>query len=120
MKSLYESILTSTNAGKSKIIDRQYLLNNGWELRNDLFGGNIKGDIYFNKETEHVLRCLNYKGGDIFVIDVLTSKHYVETKIIKTIEELEIVVKWWKSGIDKDKKEEKRLLKKIEKFEDIF
>lgn len=121
MKTLYESILSSTKSGTYKNITKEYLLNNGWSIDN-YWKGKISGIPYKYIENESLIRGLrdSKTGEEYFCIDVLNSKKHVETKIIKTIKDLNILIQWWKSKENNDINEERKLLKQIEKFESAF
>lgn len=121
MKSLYESILSSTKSGTYKNITKEYLLNNGWSI-DKYWEGKISGIPYKYIENERLIRGLrdSKTGEEYFCIDVLNSKKHVETKIIKTIKDLNILIQWWKSKENNNINEEKKLLKQIEKFKSAF
>lgn len=121
MKTLYESILSSTKSGIYKNITKEYLLNNGWVI-DEFWKGKISGIPYKHIENECLIRGLRdaKTGEEYFCVDVLTSKKTVEVKIIKTIKDLNILIQWRKSKENNDKNEERKLLKQIEKLESLF
>ena len=105
MKSLAESILSSTGSGKNRKIDVEYLLTHGFEPS----GGSTK--TIKHKETGSVLRIF----GDKIVLNIL--KHYddgifIKRLVVSTIEDLELVIKWFKAMEYKDSTSEIEKLRK--------
>ena len=102
MKSLTESILSSTNTGKNRKIDVEYLLTHGFER-----------DIHISpktrlkhKETGYFLRIFE----DKIVVDIFKDKKSFVTKlVVSTVEDLDLVIKWFKAR-------EKNLDSEIEKL----
>ena len=89
MKSLAESILSSTGSGKNKKIDVEYLLKHGFE-QDTFFGSPI---IFTHKETGQSLRKFNDKIAlDVFKYSTLSTK----TLVISTIEDLDLVIELFK------------------------
>ena len=89
MKSLAESILSSTGSGKNKKIDIEYLLKHDFE-QDTFFGGPI---IFKHKETGQSLRIV----GDKIVLDVFKySSLSTKTLVVSTIEDLDLVIELFK------------------------
>ena len=89
MKSLAESILSSTSSGKNKKIDVEYLLKHGFE-QDTFFGSPI---IFTHKETGQSLRKFNDKIAlDVFKYSTLSTK----TLVVSTIEDLDLVIELFK------------------------
>ena len=90
MKSLAESILSRTGSGKNKKIDVEYLLKHGFE-QDTFFGSPI---IFTHKETGQSLRKFN----DKIALDVFKySSLSIKTLVVSTIEDLDLVIKWFKA-----------------------
>ena len=109
MKSLAESILSSTGSGKNKKIDVEYLLTHGFEP--DTRYGNTK-TIFRHKETGYrlitprdkiLLYIFKYKD------DSLSTKKLV----VSTIEDLDLVIKWFKVRYNDSKTEQEKLRKEL-------
>ena len=113
MKSLAESILSSTNTGKNKKIDVEYLLKHGFE-QDTFFGSPI---IFTHKETGQSLRKFNDKIAlDVFKYSSLSTK----TLVVSTIEDLDLVIKWFKeyhNSKTEEAKLRKEIFKKLKEFE---
>ena len=89
MKSLAESILSSTSSGKNKKIDVEYLLKHGFE-QDTFFGCPV---LFKHKETEQSLRKFN----DKIVLDVFKySSLSTKTLVVSTIEDLDLVIELFK------------------------
>ena len=89
MKSLAESILSSTGSGKNKKIDVEYLLKHGFEQAT-FFGGPI---LFKHKETGQSLKTI----GDKIVLDVFKySSLSTKTLVVSTIEDLDLVIELFK------------------------
>ena len=89
MKSLAESILSSTNTGKNKKINVEYLLKHGFE-QVTFFGGPI---LFKHKETGQSLKTI----GDKIVLDVFKySSLSTKTLVVSTIEDLDLVIELFK------------------------
>ena len=113
MKSLVESILSSTDSGKNRKIDVEYLLTHGFER--DI---NISPKTRLkHKETGYFLRIFE----DKIVVDIFKDKSSFVTKlVVSTVEDLDLVIKWFKareknsdSEIEKLRKELFKKLKEI-------
>ena len=113
MKSLAESILSSTDQGKNKKIDVEYLLKHGFER--DI---NISPKTRLkHKETGYFLRIF----ADKIVVDIFKDKSSFVTKlVVSTVVVLYLVIKWCKareknsdSEIEKLRKELFKKLKEI-------
>ena len=113
MKSLVESILSSTDSGKNRKIDVEYLLKHGFER--DI---NISPKTRLkHKETGYFLRIFE----DKIVVDIFKDKSSFVTKlVVSTVEDLDLVIKWFKareknsdSEIEKLRKELFKKLKEI-------
>ena len=104
MKSLTESILSSTNTGKNKKIDVEYLLKHGFEL--DTSYGNQKKFIH--KETGFRL----IKHGDKIVLNIFKDEKLSAKKlVVSTIGDLDLVIEWFKAWKYNDSKSEEEKLK---------
>ena len=114
MKSLAESILSSTGTGKNKKIDVEYLLKHGFEL--DTSYGNQKKFIH--KETG----CRLTKYGDKIVLYIFKDEKLSAKKlVVSTIEDLDLVIEWfkaWKYNNSTSEKEKLRneLFKKLKEI----
>ena len=103
MKSLAESILSSTGTGKNIKIDVEYLLTHGFEP--DIRSPRT---MFQHKETGHSLT----KHGDkivlhIFKDDISSTKKLV----VSTIEDLDLVIEWFKAWKYNDSTSEKEKLR---------
>ena len=117
MKSLAESILSSTGSGKNRKIDVEYLLTHGFEP--DYRYGNPK-TIFRHKETG--CRLITHKDKILLYIfkdkdDRLSTKKLV----VSTIEDLDLVIEWfkaWKYNNSTSEKEKLRneLFKKLKEI----
>lgn len=94
MKTLYESILSSTKSGANREIDDKILKAYGFKLRPKEYGGNM--GMYEHKDTKAPLRKTNKNGKDCYVFSVYFNKR-LQTKIIKTIKDLELVINFQKA-----------------------
>ena len=101
MKSLAESILSSTRSGKSRMIDVEYLLTHGFEP--DKYYGNPK-TMFIHKETGYILR----KFRDKIVLHFFKEKNLV----VSTVDDLDLVIKLFKSFEYNDSNSEQDKLKK--------
>ena len=114
MKSLAESILTSTDSGKNKKIDVEYLLKHGFE-QDTFFGSPI---IFTHKETGQSLRKFNDKIAlDVFKYSSLSTK----TLVVSTIEDLDLVIELFKEikyhySITYEAKLRKAIFKKLKEL----
>ena len=110
MKSLAESILSSTGTGKKRKIDVEYLLTHGFER--DIRSPRT---MFKHKETGYTLVTYN---DEIFLYiyedDGLSTKSIVRTLFVSTIEDLDLVIKWFKKlKYDDSKSEEEKLRKEL-------
>ena len=109
MKSLAESILSSTNSGKSRIIDVEYLLNHGFEPVTSY--GNPK-TMFRHKETGYTLRVFRDKIVlYIFKDENVSAKKSEKKLVVSTIGDLDLVIKWFKSWEYNDSDSEKEKLR---------
>ena len=114
MKSLAESILSSTSSDKNRKIDVFYLLKHGFEL--DTHYGNQKTK-FIHKETG----CRLTKHGDKIVLYIFKDEKLSAKKlVVSTIGDLDLVIEWFKareknsdSEIEKLRKELFKKLKEI-------
>ena len=105
MKSLAESILSSTGSDKNRKIDVFYLLKHGFEL--DTSYGNQKKFIH--KETG----CRLIKHGDKIVLNIFKDEKLSAKKlVVSTTEDLDLVIEWFKAWKYKDSTSEKENLRK--------
>ena len=113
MKSLAESILSSTNSGKNRKIDAYYLLTHGFE-RDIRFGPKTR---FKHKETEYLLRIFE---GEI-VVDIFKDENsFVKTLVVSTVEDLDLVIEWFRARKNKANSEIEKLRKEIfKKLEEI-
>ena len=89
MKSLTESILSSTGSGKNKKIDVEYLLKHGFKL--DTYYGNLK-TMFIHKETGQPLRIFRDKIV-LYIFKVIDYNSYPKRLVISTVEDLDLVIK---------------------------
>ena len=110
MKSLAESVLSSTGSGKNRKIDIEYLLTHGFEPSYDR-------TMFVHEETGKLLRIFE----DKIVVDIFKDKNSFVTKLlVSTVEDLDLVIEWFKareknsdSEIEKLRKELFKKLKEI-------
>ena len=106
MKSLAESILSSTNSGKNRKIDVEYLLTHGFE-RDIRFGPKNR---LKHKETGYILRIFE---GEI-VVDIFKDENsFVKRLVVSTTEDLDLVIKWFKARERKANSEIEKLRKEL-------
>ena len=106
MKSLAESILSSTNSGKNRKIDVEYLLTHGFER-----------DIHISpktrikhKETGYFLRIF----GDKIAVDIFRDeKSFVTQLVVSTVEDLDLVIEWFKARARKANSEIEKIRKEL-------
>ena len=113
MKSLVESILSSTDSGKNRKIDVEYLLTHGFER--DI---NISPKTRLkHKETGYFLRIFE----DKIVVDIFKDKSSFVTKlVVSTVEDLDLVIKWFKAREKNSDSEIEKLRKELfKKLEEI-
>ena len=102
MKSLAESILSSTGSGKNRKIDIEYLLTHGFKPSYDR-------TMFVHEETGKLLRIAR----DEIVLDII--KHdgiFTRLLVVSTVEELDLVIKWFKAWKYNDSNSEKEKLRK--------
>ena len=106
MKSLAESILSSTDTGKNRKIDVEYLLKHGFER--DI---NISPKTRLkHKETGYFLRIFE----DKIVVDIFKDKSSFVTKlVVSTVEDLDLVIKWFKAREKNSDSEIEKLRKEL-------
>ena len=105
MKSLAESVLSSTGSDKNRKIDVFYLLKHGFEL--DTHYGNQKKFIH--KETG----CRLIKHGDKIVLNIFKDEKLSAKKlVVSTIGDLDLVIEWFKAWKYNDSTSEKEKLRK--------
>ena len=107
MKSLAESILSSTGSGKNKKIDVDYLFKHGFEPDNR-YGPNSR---FKHTETGYLLRIFR----DEIVLDISNGRgSFVKKLVVSTVEELDLVIKWFKAcEYNNSNSEEEKLRKEI-------
>ena len=115
MKSLAESVLSSTDSDKNRKIDVVYLLTHGFEP-DDHFG-NPKTK-FRHKETG----CRLTKYRDKIVLNIFKDEKLSAKKlVVSTIEDLDLVIEWfkaWKYNNSTSEKEKLReeLFKKLKEI----
>ena len=107
MKSLAESILSSTNSGKSRMIDVEYLLTHGFVP--DKYYGHPK-TRFIHKETGYILRVFRDK---IVLYNIKDENLSEKTLVVSTTEDLDLVIKWFKSWENDSKTEQEKLRKEL-------
>ena len=106
MKSLAESILSSTNSGKNRKIDVEYLFKHGFESDNR-YGPNSR---FKHTETGYLLRIFE----DKIVVDIFKDKKSFVTKlVVSTVEDLDLVIKWFKARENNSDSEIEKLRKEL-------
>lgn len=108
MKSLTESILSSTGSGKNRKIDVYYLLKHDFEP-DDRYGS--PKTMFKHKETGYTLRTFEDKIlVDVFNDDSLSR----ETLVVSTVEDLDLVIEFFKKiKYNNPKSEQDKLRKEI-------
>ena len=108
MKSLAESILSSTGSGKNKKIDVEYLLKHGFErdIRSPRTMFKHKETGYTLVTYEDKILLYTYKN------DGLSTKSIVEILVVSTIGDLDLVIEWFKMLKYNDSKTEQEKLRK--------
>ena len=104
MKSLAESILSSTVSGKSRMIDVEYLLTHGFEPVTSY--GNPK-TMFRHKETGYTLRVFR----DKIVLYIFKDDKSEKKLVVSTIGDLDLVIKWFKAWEYNDSDSEKEKLR---------
>lgn len=125
MKSLYESILSSTNSGKNKKIDVSYILSIGFKLEEH----SNSQDTYILDKWRRNLYTYPKIPGKIVYRTTMRKGKYIDFKyfILETIHDLDLAMKFW-NKIEKgyfgvvsgDVKQEEERQRKIEKYEIEF
>lgn len=115
MKSLYESILSSTKSGKYGDLTIHYLLNKGYDEADDLPLSEKHAFIIHSSEKFGHFHALYMSNNDEFYMAISHRTGRIKYQI-KTIYDLETVENYWKF-LDKGDKSSMRTYKKqIEKF----
>lgn len=114
MKSLYESILSSTKSGANLPLTLDYLLKRSYRFEdgpthNDTI---IVKDGLFEDSTTHVLHYKEFNGKMYIWIRIYKYSKFFP-KWIETIKDLELVENLWDCRDRKDKKGSEKALDKI-------
>ena len=115
MKSLVESVLSSTGSNKNRNINVVYLLTHGFEP--DDYFGNPKTK-FRHKETG----CRLTKYRDKIVLNIFKDEKLSAKKlVVSTVEDLDLVIEWfkaWKYNNSNSEKEKLReeLFKKLKEI----
>lgn len=125
MKTLYESILSSTGSGKNKKIDVSYILSIGFRQE----GHSVFKDIYILDKWDRVLYTYPKFPGKIIYRTILGKGKRKDFKyfILETIYDLNLVMEYWNkletnyfgAAVGSGKQEEERQ-HKIEKYKIEF
>ena len=125
MKTLYESILSSTNSGKNKKIDVSYILSIGFRLAEH----SNSQDTYILDKWRRILYTYPKFPGKIVYRTIIHKGKYLDFKyfILETVYDLDLVMDFW-NKIEKgyfgfvslDGKQEGERQRKIEKYEIEF
>ena len=104
MKSLAESILSSTGSGKNRKIDVEYLLTHGFKPSYDR-------TMFVHEETGKLLRIAR----DEIVLEIIKyGGIFTRLLVVSTIEDLDLVIKWFKAcEYNNSNSEEEKLRKEI-------
>ena len=104
MKSLAESILSSTGSGKNRKIDIEYLLTHGFKPSYDR-------TMFVHEETGKLLRIAR----DEIVLEIIKyGGIFTRLLVVSTVEELDLVIKWFKAcEYNNSNSEEEKLRKEI-------
>ena len=94
MTTLYESILSSTKSGANREINDKILKSYGFKLRPKEYGGNM--GMYEHEDTKASFKKTNKNGKDCYAFSVYFNNK-LQTKIIKTIKDLELVINFQKA-----------------------
>ena len=121
MKSLYESILSSTGSGKNKKIDVSYILSIGFRLEEH----SSSQDKYILDKWGRILYTYPKFPGKIVYRTTMHKGKYIDFKyfILETIYDLDLVMEFW-NKIEKsyfgvvsgDVKKEEERQREIEKY----
>lgn len=125
MKTLYESILSSTGSGKNKKIDVSYILSIGFRLESH----SVSRDSYVIDKWERVLYTYPKYPGKIVYRTTMRKGKRIDFKyyILETIYDLDLVMEYWNKletnyfgkavGVGKQEEERQH---KIEKYKIEF
>ena len=104
MKTLKESILSSTGSGKNRKIDVEYLLTHGFKPSYDR-------TMFVHEETGKLLRIAR----DEIVLEIIKyGGIFTRLLVVSTVEELDLVIKWFKAcEYNNSNSEEEKLRKEI-------
>lgn len=93
MKTLYESILSSTGSGKNKKIDVSYILSIGFRLEDT----SISHDTYILDKWARVLHTYKKFPGKIIYCTTMRKGKHIDYKyyILETIYDLDLVMEYW-------------------------
>lgn len=93
MKTLYESILSSTGSGKHKKIDVPYILSIGFRLEDT----SISHDTYILDKWARVLHTYKKFPGKIIYRTTMRKGKHIDFKyyILETIYDLDLVMDFW-------------------------
>lgn len=93
MKTLYESILSSTGSGKNKKIDVSYILSIGFRLESH----SVSRDSYVIDKWERVLYTYPKFPGKIVYRTTMRKGKRIDFKyyILETIYDLDLVLEYW-------------------------
>lgn len=93
MKTLYESILSSTGSGKNKKIDVSYILSIGFRLDDT----SISHDTYILDKWARVLHTYKKFPGKIIYRTTMRKGKHLDFKyyILETIYDLDLVMEYW-------------------------
>ena len=122
MKTLYESILSSTNSGKNKKIDVSYILSVGFRLEEH----SNSQDTYILDKWRRILYTYPKFPGKIVYRTTMRKGKYIDFKyfILETIYDLDLVMDFWNKlekgyfgFVSGDEKQEEERQLKIENYE---
>ena len=125
MKSLYESILSSTGSGKNKKIDVSYILSIGFRLEEH----SASQDTYILDKWARVLYTYPKFPGKIIYRTTMRKGKRIDFKyyILETIYDLDLVLEFWNKleigyfgAVSGDGKQDEERQHKIEKYEIEF
>lgn len=124
MKSLYESILSSTGSGKNKKIDVSYILSIGFRLEEHSF----TRDLYKDKWGRDLRTYTQFPGKIVYCTTMRKGQHLdFKYYILETIYDLDLVMDFWNkletnyfgAAVGSGKQEKERQ-NKIEKYKIEF
>ena len=103
MKTLKESILSSTGSGKNRKIDIEYLLTHGFKPSYDR-------TMFVHEETGKLLRIAR----DEIVLEIIKyGGIFTRLLVVSTVEELDLVIEWFKAREKNSDSEIEKLRKEI-------